>query len=92
LYRGELAKIDSMVKAALPRATDEQTKMHLDDVAFHITQALDPKAAAALSAVASRGAAAADSDEDFDEKLQSMLPRWKSLHTKQKPDHGPIYY
>jgi hypothetical protein len=41
-FRGELKTLDTDLRAALARATDRTTRLHLDDVRTQIARALDP--------------------------------------------------
>jgi hypothetical protein len=44
-FRGELKALSAAVTAAMPRAKDRETRMHLDDIKDQIAKALDPKIA-----------------------------------------------
>jgi hypothetical protein len=46
LFRGELRTLSTEIAAAVPRATDRVTRLHLEDVRDQITKILDPKFAA----------------------------------------------
>ncbi|HZS45356.1 MAG TPA: zinc-dependent metalloprotease [Blastocatellia bacterium] len=50
LIRGELEAISQMITAALPRATDKTTHLHLDDMKDQIAKELDPKFATPAAA------------------------------------------
>ncbi len=41
--RGELVDLKAQITAAIPGTTDKMSKYHLQDMAFRITKALDPK-------------------------------------------------
>lgn len=43
LVRGELRDLDAAIAAALPRATNRETRLHLQDLRFRIDQILNPK-------------------------------------------------
>jgi hypothetical protein len=43
-FRGELKTLDSDLKLALARATDRETRLHIDDARMMIAKALDPAA------------------------------------------------
>ncbi|MFI5176909.1 MAG: zinc-dependent metalloprotease, partial [Terriglobia bacterium] len=59
-FRGELKTLSAAVTAALPRATDRETRLHLEDIKDQIAKVLDPKieppANAAPSTPSRRGA------------------------------------
>jgi hypothetical protein len=66
--RGELKAVSAAITAALPRATDRETKLHLEDVKDQIAKILDPKFAAAAPAAATTGGRGFD-DEFTDQWL-----------------------
>ena len=45
VLRGELRKVDREIGAALPRAADQMTRLHLEDVRSEIARILDPRGA-----------------------------------------------
>jgi hypothetical protein len=49
-FRGELKSVSAAVAAALPRAADRETRLHLDDIKDQIAKVLDPKLAPPSSA------------------------------------------
>jgi hypothetical protein len=52
LYRGELKSLNAAIGAALAKATDRETKAHLEGARDQIAKILDPKFAAASGAAA----------------------------------------
>ena len=59
MYRAELLALESAISAALPKATDAETKAHLEASRDEIDKILDPKflppAPAAAAPAAGRG-------------------------------------
>ncbi len=53
-FRGELKTLDDDLNKAIPRATDCETRMHIDDVRMMIARALDPTAQPAAAGTAPR--------------------------------------
>ena len=45
MLRGELRALDRDLAAALPRAADRMTRLHLEDARAEIARMLDPKGA-----------------------------------------------
>ena len=43
LFRGELKALSAQVSAAIPKAGDAETRLHLEDIKDSIARALDPK-------------------------------------------------
>ena len=43
MIRGELRDLDAAIATAIPRVTDRETRVHLQDLRFRIDQALHPK-------------------------------------------------
>jgi len=62
-FRGELKALDADLRAAATRATDRETRLHLDDVRTQIARALDPTV---QERGATPGGRTTDVMEDFD--------------------------
>jgi hypothetical protein len=69
-FRGELRTLSAEVTAAMPRAKDRETRMHLDDVKDQIAKALDPKIAPLLTSTTT------GMPRGFD-----LLEEWQNPHT-----------
>jgi len=54
-FRGELKALSAAVAAALPRATDRATRLHLEDIKDQIAKVLDPKIAPPSAAPSTGG-------------------------------------
>ncbi|HEX2453586.1 MAG TPA: zinc-dependent metalloprotease [Vicinamibacterales bacterium] len=63
-FRGELKTLDADLRTAAARATDRETRLHLDDVRTQIARALDPSVQDA--GVAPGGRATTELDDAFD--------------------------
>jgi hypothetical protein len=63
-FRGELKTLDSDLRTAVTRATDRETRLHLEDVRTQIARALDPAIQERISTPG--GPATAGFVEDFD--------------------------
>ncbi len=63
-FRGELKTLDSDLRAAAPRASDRETRLHLEDVRMQIARALDPSVHESAPGPGNR--TAADAALDFD--------------------------
>jgi len=65
-FRGELKVVSATITAALPRATDRETRLHLEDIKDQIAKVLDPRFATPAAA----GAAGASRGFDLDQMLR----------------------
>jgi len=63
-FRGERKTLDADLRAAATRATDRETRLHLDDVRTQIARALDP--AVQETGPTAGGRATSDLDGDYD--------------------------
>ncbi len=72
-FRGELKSLSTAVTAALARATDRETRLHLEDVKDQIAKILDPKFAAAGPAAAQTGGRGFD---DFTDMMNNPTSCW----------------
>jgi hypothetical protein len=63
-FRGELKTLDADLRTAAARATDRETRLHLDDVRTQIARALDPSVQE--TAVVPGGRATTELDDAFD--------------------------
>ncbi|MDQ2950509.1 MAG: zinc-dependent metalloprotease [Acidobacteriota bacterium] len=52
LLRGELKSLSTQIAQSLPKATDRETRLHLEDVRDQITKVLDPRFQPAAPAIA----------------------------------------
>ena len=63
-FRGELKTLDTDLRAATPRASDRETRLHIEDVRMQIARALDPSVHESATGPANRTAADAALDLD----------------------------
>ncbi len=68
-FRGELKAVSAAVAAAIPRAADQETRFHLEDIKDQIAKVLDPKILPPATTTVS-------SPFGFD-----LLDNWQNVHT-----------
>jgi hypothetical protein len=78
LIKAELRDLSAAIAAAMPRASDRQTRAHLADARDQIAKALDPRFAAPAPAAAQNPFGF--DDEDFD-----SLDCWPDYAIRIKP-------
>jgi len=69
-FRGELRAVSASITAAMARATDRATRLHLDDIKDQIAKALDPKFAPPAAAAGGAGGGRRGYDDGFQPWLE----------------------
>lgn len=69
-FRGELRSVSAAITAAMARATDRATRLHLDDIKDQIAKALDPKFAPPTAGAGGAGGGRRGFDDGFQPWLE----------------------